>query len=77
MPAFFTIKEGLIMYEYTIIGYYADTMQRFTDMTTSANPEEAEQYILNKYSNVLVCGIIEGRHHCVDVHEFVQTAKNC
>jgi len=31
---------------------------------------------LNKYSSVSVCGVIEGQHHSVDTHEFVQTAKN-
>jgi len=75
MPAFITIKEGLIMNVYTIIGYYVDTMQRFADTTTSANPEEAEQCILNKYKGIAVCGVIKGRHHCVDTHEIVQTAK--
>lgn len=66
-------KRGLVIYEYTIIGFYADTMQRFADTAIAANPEEAEQYILNKNCGVSICGIIEGLHHCVDAHEFVQT----
>jgi len=48
-------------------------MQRFADTAIAANPEEAEQYILNKNCGVSICGIIEGLHHCVDAHEFVQT----
>jgi len=65
------------MYEYTIIGYYTDTMQRFATTTTAMNPKEAEYGILNKYSNIAVCGIIAGQHYCVDAYEFVQTADVC
>ncbi|MDR1804351.1 MAG: hypothetical protein LBQ94_12180 [Treponema sp.] len=63
------------MSEYTVTGYYADTMQRFADIVVAANPEEAERYILNKYIGVSICGVIEGRHQCVDIHELVRTAE--
>jgi hypothetical protein len=63
------------MCEYTVIGYYVDTMQRFADIAAATNPEEAERCILNKYIGVSICGVIEGRHQCVDIHKLVRTAE--
>jgi hypothetical protein len=47
-------------------------MQRFADYIEAANPQEAEQIILDTHSGVSICAVIEGRHQCADTYEYVQ-----
>ena len=57
---------------FTVIGFYADTMQRFADAFAASSPEEAEEMCLRQYDGVSVCGVIKGRHNCADSYAWVR-----
>lgn len=58
---------------YTVLGFWPDSMQRFSDYVEAANPNEAEKLMLNKHNGVSICAVIEGQHQCVDDFEYVRT----
>jgi site-specific DNA-cytosine methylase len=59
---------------FTVIGYWANSMQRFADSVAAANAEDAEKIILDRHQGVSICGVIRGRHKCVDVYATVQNS---
>ena len=59
-------------YQFTVIGFYADTKQRFADSFKASSPEEAEEMCLRQYDGVSVCGVIKGNHNCADSHAYVR-----
>jgi site-specific DNA-cytosine methylase len=67
-----TDSAKTLHHNYTVIGYWSDSMQRFTDYTEAVNPEEAAKAMLNKHNGVSICAVIEGWHQCVDNCEYVR-----
>jgi len=67
-----TDSAKTLYHNYTVLGYWPDSMQRFADYTEAANPEEAEKAVLNKHDGVSICAVIEGRHQCADNYEYVR-----
>ena len=52
--------------QFTVIGYWPDTSQRFATCVEATNADEAEMTCLDQYAGVVVCGVVLGRHECVD-----------
>ncbi len=61
---------------FTLIGYWADTHQRFATYVYAQGPIEAEEICLHRYRGVAICGVVRGRHKCLDtathVNEWVE-----
>jgi site-specific DNA-cytosine methylase len=57
---------------YTVIGYWPGSMQRFADYIEAATPDDAEKEVIAKHNGVSICAVIEGRHQCVDSCEYVR-----
>ncbi len=51
---------------FTIIGWWADTGQRFATHIKAATATEAEAICAGRHEGVIVCGVIRGRHECAD-----------
>ena len=54
------------MSDFTVIGFYPNTMQRFAESYRAPNPESAEKKCFRQYPEVAICGVVKGRHNCVD-----------
>ena len=54
------------MVVFTVIGLWPDTDQRFATHVSAQNAKEAEAKCAKQYAGVTICGIIRGRHACVD-----------
>jgi site-specific DNA-cytosine methylase len=67
-----TNSAKTLRHNYTVIGYWPDSMQRFADYIEAVNPQEAETAVLNKHNGVAICAVIEGRRQCVDNYEYVR-----
>lgn len=52
---------------YTIVGFWPDTNQRFSDVVSAPNAEMAEEVCLKNHPGVAICGTILGSHRCVDL----------
>lgn len=59
------------MLSFTIIGYWPDTLQRFADCIDAIGPMEAEIACARKHPGVAICGVLQGKHQCVDASEYV------
>lgn len=57
--------------DFTVIGCWPDTMQRFAGSFSAKDPNEAEQMCFRRYEGVAICGVIQGAHDCVDTHTYV------
>lgn len=56
------------MRKYTVLALYEESYQRFGDSVEADSPEEAEAIVVeNAPAPILVAGVIEGEHACVDV----------
>ena len=51
---------------FTLIGYWADTQQRFATHLNASGPAEAEEICLQRHRGVAICGVVRGRHICLD-----------
>jgi len=52
---------------YTVIAVYEDNLQRFATSVVAKSPQEAEALARqDAESDLLVAGVIEGHHECVD-----------
>ena len=51
---------------FTLIGYWADTQQRFATHLNASGPAEAEEICLQRHRGVAICGVVRGRHTCSD-----------
>ena len=63
------------MNDYTVIGYYSDTLQRFGEVYKASSPENAEKSCLRKHPEVAICGVVKGQHICVDTSAYVAFGK--
>ena len=54
------------MRDFTVIGFWPDTDQRFATHITAKNASEAETICTRRHKGVLVCGVIHGEHICAD-----------
>ncbi len=59
------------MTEFTVVGYWPDTMQRFCTSVDATTPDEAEETCLREHPCLAVCGVFLGPQECVDSSEFV------
>lgn len=63
------------MADFTVIGFWSDTDQRFATHVMAANATEAETKCAEHHAGVAICGVIHGRHQCVDTKsELIYTA---
>lgn len=59
------LKPKLITY--TVIGIYKSTKQRYCTSVEAMNPTEAQEIARCEIgAEMLIAGVIEGRHSCVD-----------
>lgn len=63
------------MRDYTLIGFYADTYQRFAHSLEAADSDAAEVACLQEFPGVVICGVIAGEHATVDTQEYVTGRK--
>jgi hypothetical protein len=63
------------MQDYTIIGYWPDTMQRFAEFERASNPVEAEKRVFEKHNGVSICAVMSGRHQCADSYGYVRSSS--
>lgn len=55
------------MMTYTVFALYADNLQRYATSTEAESPEEAERIVRNDAEGeLLIAGVIEGQHTCLD-----------
>lgn len=54
------------MADFTVIGFWPDTAQRFATHVRAPNAIEAEIKCAEHHAGVTICGVIRGRHQCVD-----------
>ena len=54
------------MADFTIIGYWSDNDQRFATHVRAKDASTAEIKCLDQHEGVVVCGVIRGRHMCLD-----------
>jgi hypothetical protein len=57
--------------DFTVIGFWPDTMQRFASSFCAKNSNEAEEMCFRQYEGVAICGVLQGSHDCVDTHTYV------
>ena len=60
------------MNRFTVIGFYPDTLQRFSTHVEAQDADDAEMACIRNYSEVAICGVIAGCHNSVDTRELVQ-----
>jgi hypothetical protein len=54
--------------QYTVVAVYAETMQRYAESVEAEGPAEAERIVReNAPDDIIVAGVIEGVHDCVDL----------
>ena len=63
------------MNDYTVIGYYPDTLQRFGEAYKASSPKNAEKRCLQKHPDVAICGVVKGQQNCVDASVYVAFGK--
>jgi len=51
---------------FTVIGYYADTRQRYMDSFIAPSAEAAEDDAENQNPGLTVCGVVLGSHSAAD-----------
>lgn len=62
---------------FTVIGFWPDTDQRFATHVKARNATEAEAKCAEHHACVTICGIIRGRHECVDTKsQLIHTAPH-
>jgi hypothetical protein len=54
------------MEDYTVIGFWPDTMQRFATTISATSADDAEMRCSQKQHGVMVCGVIKGKHECLE-----------
>lgn len=57
---------------FTVIGFWPDTDQRFCDTFHAPTAAVAEDQCLQAHPGIAVCGVIAGRHACVDVSPYLK-----
>ena len=64
------------MKTFTVIGYWEDSLQRFTTYVTAGRPDEAEEICMREYPGVTVCAVLRGRQQCLDTTSHVRAAAD-
>jgi hypothetical protein len=59
---------------YTIVGYWLDSMERFSTYVESNCPDEAEETCIREHPGLAVCGVLLGTQECVDTTPEVRFA---
>lgn len=54
------------MKQYTVVGVYEDTEQRYAEHFTAENPAKAIEYCLKEAPGLLIAGVFEGKLTPVD-----------
>ena len=63
------------MVDFTVIGFWSDTDQRFATHVTATSAIEAETKCADRNAGVTICAVIRGRHQCLDTNsELTYTA---
>ena len=62
------------MENYTVIGFWPDSLQRFATTISASSADDAELRCLTKHRGVLVCGVIKGKHEVLDSAQIVDPA---
>jgi hypothetical protein len=56
---------------FTIVGLWTDTGQRFATHIDAKNSIEAEAICSKHNEGLTICGVIQGRHKCIDYEPHV------
>ena len=56
---------------FTVVGLWTDTDQRFATHIQAKNAVEAEAVCAKHNEGVTICGVIQGRHKCIDLEPHV------
>jgi site-specific DNA-cytosine methylase len=70
-----TDSAETLYHNYTVIGFWPDSMQRFADYIKAETPEKAERLILDKHKGISICAVIKGKHQCIDSYEYVRNGN--
>ena len=62
------------MKNFTVIGYWPDSHQRFCDFVRAPDADSAEVTCVNDHPGLAVCGVIAGLHHTCETGEYVESA---
>lgn len=62
------------MKAFTVVGYWMDSLQRFSTHVQAIGPDEAEDACIYKYPGVAVCAVLSGRRQCVETAEYMRAA---
>lgn len=60
------------MIAFTVVGYWSDSLQRFSAYVDAMNPEEAEEICMQQHPGVAICAVFTGRQVSVDAAEHVR-----
>lgn len=64
------------MTPFTVVGYWVDSMQRFSTWILATGPEQAEDACVRQHPGLAVCGVLAGRHECADTGEYVRVGSD-
>ncbi len=57
---------------FTVVGLYADTLQRFCDHVEAEDAAAAERWCEEQYDDLVVCGVFAGHQIALDAAEKVR-----
>jgi hypothetical protein len=63
------------MKTFTVIGYWPSSMQRFAEFIDADDPDSAEEMCVAQYPGIAVCGVLAGKHQCIDAREIVRMSE--
>lgn len=64
------------MTPFTVVGYWLDTMQRFSTWIEASSPEQAEDACILQHPMLAVCGVLAGHHECADTGGYVRCGSD-
>jgi hypothetical protein len=59
------------MRDYTVIGFWADTEQRFATVLRATSAETAESACLAHHPGLGICGVVQGSHLSADASPYI------
>ena len=60
------------MTDFTVVGFYTDTWQRFSSWICAKGADDAEDVCARTNPGIAICAVILGRHSCLDPAESVR-----
>lgn len=63
-------RRALMMF-FTVLGYWPDSLQRFSAHVSALSPDEAEEVCTIQYPGIAVCAVLAGHQSCLDTRSLV------